>query len=135
MHGMRVTSNVASSWQPTTSRSSRSRQTRPFRGPGGLRQEYEKWANGLPDGEVDIKNAVGGDEWVAFECVIKGTNTGPFVTPVGEIAPTGRTVKVPFSTFLQIRGGKVAKVRHYYDIASLMSQLGISPEVMAGATA
>jgi steroid delta-isomerase-like uncharacterized protein len=106
-----------------------------FRGPGGLRQEYEKWANGLPDGEVDINNAVGGDEWVAFECVIRGTNTGPFVTPMGEIAPTGRTVKIPFSTFLQIRGGKVAKVRHYYDIASLMSQLGISPEVMAGATA
>jgi ketosteroid isomerase-like protein len=75
------------------------------------------------------------DDLEIIEVPIRGTNTGPFVTPAGEIAPTGRTVKVPFSTFLQIRGGKVAKVRHYYDIASLMSQLGISPEIMAGATA
>jgi steroid delta-isomerase-like uncharacterized protein len=106
-----------------------------FRGPDGLRQEYEKWANGLPDGKVEITNTVGGDEWAAFECVVKGTNTGPFATSMGEIPPTGRTLKVPFSTFLQIRGGKVVQVRHYYDIASMMSQLGISPEIMAGATA
>jgi hypothetical protein len=93
---MRVTSNVASSWQPTTSRSSRSRQTRPSAA-GRAEAGVRKWANGLPDGEVDIKNAVGGDEWVAFECVIHGTNTGPFV-----------------------------KIRHYYDIASLVSRLDLA---------
>jgi steroid delta-isomerase-like uncharacterized protein len=106
-----------------------------FRGPSGLRQEYEKWGNGIPDGKVEIKNAIGGDEWVSFECVIRGTNTGPFATSMGEIPATGRAIDLPFSTFMQFRGGKLVGVRHYYDTATMMRQLGVSPEIMAGATA
>lgn len=105
-----------------------------FRGPNGLRQEYEKWATGLPDGKVEIRNVVAGDGWVTLECVVRGTHTGPFATPAGEIPPTGRIVELPFSTFEQIQNGKLARARHYYDTATMMRQLGLMPEASVGAT-
>jgi steroid delta-isomerase-like uncharacterized protein len=105
-----------------------------FRGPSGSREESEKWANGLPDGRVTVKNDITSANAAVLESTVRGTHTGPFVTPAGEVPATGRTVELDFCTILEIEGGEIQRIRHYYDTATLMRQLGLLPEVGAGAT-
>jgi steroid delta-isomerase-like uncharacterized protein len=105
-----------------------------FRGPDGSRQESQKWATALPDGKVQVRSSIASAESAALECTVRGTHTGPFVSPAGEIPATGREVSLDFCTILQIENGKIAGVRHYYDTATMMRQLGLM-EAPAGATA
>ena len=105
-----------------------------FRGPEGSREEAKKWAEALPDGRVEVRQAIGAANAAVLECRIRGTNTGPFATPTGDVPATGREVDFEFCTILQIEAGKITGVRHYYDVATIMRQLGLMPET-AGATA
>jgi ketosteroid isomerase-like protein len=48
--------------------------------------------------------------------------------PEGEIAPTGRTIEVPFCVVVRAHNGSLADGREYYDAATLLRQLGSAPE-------
>jgi steroid delta-isomerase-like uncharacterized protein len=96
-----------------------------FSGPEGSRAESEKWANGLPDGRVTVNNRIASDRAVVLENSLRGTHTGPFVTPEGEIPATGRSLDYDFCTVLEIDQGKIQGIRHYFDLATMMRQLGL----------
>jgi steroid delta-isomerase-like uncharacterized protein len=102
-----------------------------YRGIAGLREEYDKWANAFPDGKVEIRDSFSAGNRAAVECSFTGTNTGAFSGPGGEIPATGRTVRFDFCTVAEISGGKIAKVRHYHDAATIMQQLGLMRETAA----
>jgi steroid delta-isomerase-like uncharacterized protein len=106
-----------------------------FRGPEGARHEYEKWATSLPDGKVEINNVIAAGNWAVVESTLRGTNTGPFASPAGEIPATGRALEFDFCTVMEIRDGKVVRGRHYHDVATMMRQLGLLADVPVGATA
>jgi steroid delta-isomerase-like uncharacterized protein len=103
-----------------------------FQGPDGIRGEYDKWATGLPDGKVEIRNVIASDDYAVSECTVRGTNTGPFASPMGEMPPTGRAIEFPFCSVMEIRDGKLRRLHHYYDVATMMRQLGLMPEAPAG---
>jgi hypothetical protein len=63
-------------------------------------------------------------EWI-------GEHTGPLTTPAGELAPTGRTVRVPFATLVRIRDGRIASARTSLDQLAFTTQLGLVPEPAA----
>ena len=96
-----------------------------FRGPQGSREENEKWAAAFPDGRVEIREAIASDEAVALELTFRGTNTGPFATPAGELPPTGRAVSFDYCTLWRVEKGRIVGGRHYYDAATVMRQLGL----------
>jgi steroid delta-isomerase-like uncharacterized protein len=106
-----------------------------FEGPEGIRRDLEQWANAFPDGRVEITKVRVGDDWAVVEFTGRGTNTGPLATPAGEMPATGRRVELPFCDVLDIRDGKIFRGRSYFDMASMMRQLGLMPEVPAGAPA
>lgn len=95
-----------------------------FRGPQGLLSEYEKWAGALSDGWIDVMNVVESGEWVAMETVVRGTHDGDFPTPDGSIPPTGRQLEFEMCTVARIKDGKEILERHYFDVDSMMRQLG-----------
>jgi steroid delta-isomerase-like uncharacterized protein len=103
-----------------------------FRGPDGSREENQKWATAFPDGRVEFRDAIPSDEAVALELTFRGTNTGPFASPTGEIPPTGRPVEFDYCTLWRIENGKIVAGRHYYDTATVMRQLGLLDDVPAG---
>ena len=55
-----------------------------------------------------------------------GTHTGPLATPMGVIPPTGRRVDFPLCDVWEVRDGKVVSTHNYFDVMSLLGQLGIS---------
>jgi steroid delta-isomerase-like uncharacterized protein len=106
-----------------------------FRGPEGFRRDLEQWANAFPDGRIEITNVRTSDDWAVVEFTGRGTNTGPLATPAGEMPATGRSVELQFCDVMEIRDGKIVRGRSYFDMATMMRQLGLMPEVPAGATA
>ena len=106
-----------------------------FRGREGLRGALERWAKAFPEGKLEDLQLRVGDGFAVVEFTGRGTNTGPFATPAGELPATNRPVELKFCDVLEISGGKITGGRSYFDMAALMTQLGMMPQVPAGATA
>jgi steroid delta-isomerase-like uncharacterized protein len=86
----------------------------------------------LPDARIDLVRRVASADTVMSEEVLSGTETGPFVTPAGTLPPSGRAIRTPFVTVQQVRDGKIAAERLYFDQLDFLGQLGIAQGGSAG---
>ena len=98
-----------------------------FHGPDGFRRWLATFRTAFPDSRIEVVDVFASEDRVATEHVGRGTHSGPFVTPAGEIPATGRKVELRIAELFQLRGGKVARMHAYYDTATLMRQLGLLP--------
>ena len=105
-----------------------------YHGRDEFRRSFEKWVTAFPDGKCEDIHVIAGDDYVVVEFMGRGTNTGPLRTPAGELPPTGKKAEIPFCDVHRIEDGKITNGRSYYDMATMMHQLGLMPEVSAGAT-
>ncbi len=96
-----------------------------FHGPAGLVQWFQGFVIAGPDVRAQLIRTISEGEWVASEHIGRFTQTGPLVTPAGEIPPTGRKVEIQFGETYQVKGGKIASLHAYYDGATIMRQLGL----------
>jgi steroid delta-isomerase-like uncharacterized protein len=103
-------------------------------GGGEVMRSREEWrafcgvfVTAFPDLTQDVRLLVDAGEYAFAEVVARGTHTGPLATPEGEIAPTGRTIEVPFCVVMRARNGLLIDGREYYDAATLLGQLGLTP--------
>lgn len=97
-----------------------------FFGPEGMRTSLEGWVRAFPDSRIEITNIVASGNQVVVEFTARGTNTGPLTTPTGEIAPTGRPVEMQFCDVVTVRDGKIVSTRDYFDLTTMMHQLGMA---------
>jgi steroid delta-isomerase-like uncharacterized protein len=95
-------------------------------GPEGSRTYNEMWANGFPDGRVTIDTLAADGDRVVVEYTGRGTHTGTFVTSMGEIPPTGKSVTLKLCDVVEVTNGKVTAQRSYLDTGSMMAQLGLT---------
>ena len=101
------------------------------RGHEDLGAFYDVQMTALPDNRITVlRTAVGdGGALVVEESAIEGTNTGPLVGADGsEIPPTGKHVSAPFAMVHEVRDGKLAASRCYYDQLEFLAQLGVPAE-------
>ena len=92
----------------------------PLRG-DGIAAYARALFEGFPDVHFDIVTVVEDvDGPVAFEWLMTATNTGPF----GGGDPTGREVRLPGADFLAFDPEGIAELRGYFDVQSLLAQLG-----------
>ena len=82
------------------------------------------WKAAFPDARGSIVHKLAADNEVAGEIVWEGTHRGE----LNGIPPTGRAVRVEAAVFLQEKGGKIVRARHYIDVAGMMAQLGVTSE-------
>ena len=97
------------------------------RGKAEIRKLTESWIKGFPDAEVHDHRLTAEGNVVIAEGTFRGTHTGPFATPMGEIPPTGRTVEGPYVDVFEFEGDKVKTDRLSFDRMQLMEQLGLVP--------
>jgi predicted ester cyclase len=62
---------------------------------------------------------------VVLELTWNGTHKGPLPTPQGPIAPTGKRIEIRSCFVTEIAGDKAKLQRHYFDMATMLQQLGI----------
>jgi steroid delta-isomerase-like uncharacterized protein len=98
-----------------------------FHGRDGCRKWLGMFRDALPDARTELVNIFAAGERVASEHIGRGTQTGPFVTPAGPIPPTGRPIEIRIGEFYVVRDGRITRLVAYYDIATMMRQLGLMP--------
>jgi steroid delta-isomerase-like uncharacterized protein len=80
----------------------------------------------FPDYGVTLEGSLAGDDTVACWGTATMTLAGPFL----DIAPTGRTARIPFVSVFTARDGRLTGERFYFDLAALATQLGLSTDRM-----
>ena len=95
---------------------------RTFHGHAGAAEYYGLWWTAF-----DVRVERGGDShWIAddlyvSEPVYRGTHVGEFLG----IAPTYRPIRLRFAVFVSFREGRFSGERFYYDLVSLLLQIGV----------
>ena len=98
---------------------------RKTQGADKLIELWQGWARALPDSKATFRNALVSGNTVVLEVIWRGTHTGPLQTPGGEIAPTGNKFELRACQVIEVAAGKARSMRHYFDMATLMQQLGV----------
>lgn len=94
------------------------------RGKDAIRAFLEEGFAGVPDFRVELSSCFGIDGRVCCEGVMKGTHTGSIV---GMPPPTGKAFAVRYAHVCELRDGKALRVTDYYDMVSVLRQLGLLP--------
>lgn len=94
-----------------------------FHGRAGAERHYRQWWEAF--GNVVERSPYGGAHWIDDEAYVAepqytGRHTGDFLG----LAPTGRSFTLPFTVFVKFRDGLFVEERFYYDLATLLRQLG-----------
>jgi len=101
----------------------------PLTGPAAITESGAKgFAAGFPDanGEVEL-TLVNGNNIVGI-ALLRGTNTGTYVTPVGPVPATGKKVGFLAAQSLELNdAGKAVKELMAYDGGTIAGQLGLMP--------
>lgn len=95
----------------------------------------QRWKRAFPDLQAHVLGAVSAGDQVVAEIEWQGTHTGPFDGPFGLMAPTGRRGSARAALVYRIDGGKIAETRHYFDVLTVLTQLGVVPDQTAASAA
>jgi steroid delta-isomerase-like uncharacterized protein len=92
------------------------------------------WKAAIPDATGEITGEFACGDRGAFEVTWTGTQTGKLMIPGGgAILPTGRSLEVHAAQVCRVRDGKLAEVRHFFDLLGMLEQLGtVSAESFEG---
>ena len=100
-----------------------------MRGLDENRADFENWINTFSDMKVEVVNHVESGDTVVTELKMSGVNTGDMEMPDGSKIPaTGKSVEMNGCQVAQFEDGKMIKATQYYNMMSMMAQLGLMPE-------
>ena len=92
--------------------------------PDGVRAYLQGYEESFPRSVFEVTHVIEQGDQVAIEGFWSGKHTGPLALPDGRtLPPTGRQVRAPFVTVFQVRDGKIASHRGYWDLAGFMAQI------------
>ena len=87
---------------------------------------WKGWATALPDSKATFDATHVAGNTVILELTWRGTHRGPLQTPAGQIPATGKPIEIRACQIIEVKDGKVMVVRHYFDMATMLAQLGVS---------
>jgi len=87
---------------------------------------WQGWASAIPDSKATFHNAWASGTTVVLEVTWQGTHKGPMQMPTGPIAATGKRIDIRACIVSEIAGDKVRTQRHYFDMATLLQQIGVA---------
>jgi steroid delta-isomerase-like uncharacterized protein len=85
---------------------------------------WRGWATAMPDSNASFDSVSVSGSIVTLELTWRGSQTGPLETPGGALPPSGRSIEIRACQIVEVADGKVQSVRHYFDMATLLQQLG-----------
>ena len=97
----------------------------PLRGHRGLRRAVLFNFLAFPDVHFELISQIREADRVAIEWRAEGTHAGRFMG----IPATRRRVSLEGITLLTLRDGRIARLRRVWDIAGVIRQLGLLPEL------
>lgn len=104
-----------------------------FVGQEGLKQWSQMWSDAFSDSKVEVVNHFDSGELVCTEYVGRGKHTGPLNLGKQTIPPSGRTIDIRLCNVVRVQNGKIVSGHVYYDLLTLMRQLGVEQASRAAA--
>ena len=101
---------------------------RSLKGPDEIVKALQGWKQAMPDVKGTIMNSFVAGNTVTLEITWNGTQTGPMETPGGTIPPSGKSQTTPSAWVLEFEGEKVKQSRHYFDMVTMLTQIGAMPQ-------
>ena len=99
-----------------------------LRGRAAVERDTADFVKAFPDLRAQVTRTLFDGATHALEMTVSGTNSGPLALPTGATAPpTNRRVELHMAVFGRVDSeGLVVEERRYFDIASLLAQLGLA---------
>jgi steroid delta-isomerase-like uncharacterized protein len=97
----------------------------PQLGPEGIRQSLTLYFQALPDLHFTAEKIIIQDDQAVLVWTAVGTHGGK----VMNIPPTGRPIRVQGVSILTITDSKIKKASYIWDVAGLLRNLGLLPEL------
>lgn len=94
---------------------------------------WRGWAEAFPDSRATFEEPLVDGNTVVLPLRWQGTHSGPLSLPTGEILPTGEKIDFRACQVFRIEDGRVREMRHYFDMMTMLSQIGAAPEPKAKA--
>jgi steroid delta-isomerase-like uncharacterized protein len=85
---------------------------------------WRGWATALPDSNATFDSVSVSGSTVTLEMTWRGTHNGPLQTPGGPLPPSGRKIEIRACQVVDVDDGRVQAIRHYFDMATMLQQLG-----------
>jgi steroid delta-isomerase-like uncharacterized protein len=106
---------------------------RRIEGPDAILEVNQAWKAALPDSHGAIDEAISCEDRVVLRITWTGTQSGGLPLPTGgELPPTNRQINVPACQIVRVADGKLVEAIHYFDMLTLLEQLGtISEDALA----
>ena len=93
------------------------------------RADMENWTNTFSDMKVEVLNHIESGNTVVSELKMTGVNTGDLEQPDGSKIPaTGKSVEMNAIQVAEFENGKMTKSTQYYNMMTMMAQLGLMSE-------
>lgn len=89
----------------------------------------QRWKTAFPDLKATIMRGYSAGERVIVELDWEGTHAGPLHGAFGTLAPTQRKGRVPALNLFTVKQGKIVEIRNYFDVLTLLAQLGAAPSL------
>jgi steroid delta-isomerase-like uncharacterized protein len=86
---------------------------------------WKGWATAMPDSKATFHSEVVSGNSVVLEMTWRGTHKGPLKMPTGDIPATGKNMELRAIQVIEVANDKVKSVRQYFDVGSLLRQLGV----------
>jgi steroid delta-isomerase-like uncharacterized protein len=106
---------------------------RRIQGAGEIIEAWQGWANAFPDSKATFVREFASGDTVVLELVWKGIHTGPLQTPTGTIPSSNKPIEMPACQVVQVEGGKVKSASHYFDMLTMLTQIGATAAVKTAA--
>ena len=101
----------------------------PLKGRAAIEKDAADSFRAFPDLRVEVINIFEKGDRAAGEIRMTGTNSGPLITPMGEIPATGKRSDMRGALVGRINAENlIVEERRYYDTGTLMKQLGLAPQ-------
>lgn len=90
-----------------------------------FRNFYEELFTAYPDFKVELQSNFASGNQVCGESIMSGTHKGKM--PDMPIEPTGKYFSVQGASVTELKDDKAYRTRIYFDMASMLQQLGVMP--------
>ena len=95
--------------------------------PDGLKRLLLFFVESFPDMRAELINAFATEDQVTLQGTWRWNDTSPLYLPSGALPSMRRSGGLRCYFVLRIREGKIASLHSYYNMMTLMEQLGLIP--------
>ncbi len=100
-------------------------------GPMNRQQTFlytQSFLTAFPGSQFEVWLTVADGDYVVDHWTATGTHAGPLLLPSGaQIPPTGKSIVLKGTLTSEVKDGKILRSWGYFDLASMLGQLGLVP--------